>query len=231
MSGRSWIAVCVSKRSFQPTPVWEGARSVGCWCALWTRGGNVSLADRLYLHGQRCRHPQQDRKHSSQRLFIPLRFFFISATGLNQYRKLSMDAALLGGRNPTCFLVLGFVVFCSVVWSTVCTPAGSDSPALSERVSCRELGETWVFPYFLFSSCTGGRPGICGRFFPCSHIKTAISYWAGAGTHLPVPGKAAVHTKAELEQLMSHSCSAFLKVLVISPVTKIFWSTLNFWCW
>lgn len=91
--------------------------------------------------------PTLQASPTRQKAFLPKAvysacFFFISATGLNQYRKLSMDSALLGGRNPICFLIWGFVVFCSVVWSTVCTPAGSDSPALSERVSCRELGET-----------------------------------------------------------------------------------------
>lgn len=57
--------------------------------------------------------------------------------------------------------------------------------------------------------CTGGgRPGSCGRFLPCSHIKTAVP---------PSPKQSCCSPKQNFEQLMSHSCSAFLKVLAISP--------------
>lgn len=227
MSGQSWIAVCVSERSFQPTPVRGGARSVGCWCALWTRGGNVSPAAQPTLQALPTR-----QKAFLTCWFVSVCFFFlISATGLNQYRKFSVDSALLSSRNPTCFFIWGFVVFCSVVWSTVCTPAGSDSPAREREWAEENLVRLEFSCIFCFPPVhIEGQAAVEG-FSPAPISKLQYPTVLGLGLTSQCRAKLLFTPKQSFEQLMSHSCSAFLKVLVISPVTRIFWSTLNFWCW
>lgn len=150
--------------------------------------------------------------------FLPL-FSFISATGLSQYGKLSMDSALLGSGNPTCFLIWGFAVFCSVVWSTVHTPAQS---CLGERVNCRELGET-EFSHIFSLPCVQveGQAAVEG-FSPAPISELQYPTVLGLGLTSQSQAKLLFTPKQSFEQLMSHSCSAFLNILVISPVTRIF---------
>lgn len=82
--------------------------------------------------------------------FFPL-FSFISATGLSQYRKLSMDSALLDSRNLTRFLIWGFAVFCSGLEHSA-YPCREWQSCLGERVGHRELGKT-EFSHIFYLPC------------------------------------------------------------------------------
>lgn len=160
--------------------------------------------------------------------FFPL-FSFISATGLSQYRKLSMDSALLDSRNLTRFLIWGFAVFCSGLEHSA-YPCREWQSCLGERVGHRELGET-EFSHIFYLPCVQveGQAAVEG-FSPAPISELQYPTVLGLGLTSQSQAKLLFTPKQSFEQLMSHSCSAFLNVLVISPVTRIFWSTLNFWC-
>jgi len=141
--------------------------------------------------------PRLRASWARQNALLPTAVFpLISVPDLIQCSKLSTDSALLGGRNPTCFLIWGFAVSCSAVWGVgllLCLPLQAiRAPTyLGERVSCRGLGQI-EFCHLFCLPCVQGEGQTDVEHLPCIRA-ASISRCAAVGAHLRAPGKAVAH--------------------------------------